>query len=156
MKTTFYLMMLSGLLYTCSPEEVSYEKTVPTTLASEKNNEIKNLDQLISALQESPEINTRQSAAFFNHSPFGKLKTHTRQDMDPLLKSFESLTLALAKQPATKTKISRCTDYEADIWWTVFWFMQQEPAINMKEADHHAKRISTWAYKECTCANSIN
>lgn len=157
MKNTFYVMILIGLLSTCSPEEeVSYEKKVPSSLASGKSEEIKNLDELIIALQESSEAKTSQSTTFFYHSPFGKLKAHTRQDMNPLLESFQSLTLTLAKQPTSKNKIDRCTDYEADIWWTVFWFMQQEPKINMQEADHYAKQISTWAYKECKCANSID
>lgn len=151
-------MILIGLLSSCSPEEeVGYEKNIPSSLASEKTAEIKNLDELIITLQKSsPEVKSSQSTTFFYNSPFGKLEAHTRQDMNPLLESFQSLTLTLTKQPTSKNKTDRCTDYEADIWWTVFWFMQQEPKINMQEADRYAKQISTWAYKECACANSLN
>lgn len=157
MKNTFYIMTLIGLLITCSPEEeVSYETNIPSSLASGKSEEIKNLDELITSFQKSPELKTAQSAIFFYHSPFGKLKAHTKQDMNPLEESFQSLTLTLTNQPTSKNKVARCSDYEADIWWTVFWFMQQEPEINMQEADHYAKQISTWAYKECTCAKSLD
>lgn len=74
--------------------------------------------------------------------------------MEPLIRDIYMHTITLVNAD-TLSKQERCSNYEADIWWSVFWFMQQEPKVKMQEADYYATKVSRWAHSECYCEGAL-
>lgn len=156
MKTIGQFIFIFLFLSTCASDDLSKEDSI----GAKSLNTQQLLDDYISAIQQNKvqtESVTQPTEYFFKYSPLSKLSAGSMQELAHLKSAViqATKTLADANKNKTITKDQRCHDYEADIWWEVFWYMQSQPAIQMNEADVKAKEISTWAYQACSCSQQI-
>jgi len=157
MKTCIHVLLLILLISACNPDDLAKKNSTKDDSAVTTQAP---LDQYITAVQQTnkpAELSKSTDELFKQTTTLQVLSQGSLEEINHLKNAFIGATKTLIEpdKQIKRTKQERCQDFEADIWWDVFWYMQSRPAIKMQEADLRAKEISTWAYTACSCSLKI-